>query len=373
MGVKIVAVGMVTALGLDWETSCAASRAGILRASVLDHFPFQTEQIGEPQFARGHQVDLLAKGFEGYGRLLRLLAGAMREIYLRFVAHPDTLRGAAVYLSLPDPVRSQPQIERDSFDDTELDPSPDDWALRLTTQASRLAGWPQAPRLQGLSVAGHAGFAQVLQRAIAALDSGKADSCIVGGVDSLLDEDTLTWLLKTNRLKHPAHAAGLMPGEGAALFLLTTSANALLEICSLEAVNLGEESQTFMDDKAANGSGLWRTVRTLSSWNSQRRSSKPIRVSLTSDHNGEVYRARELGGFLVRCRGEIQIENDLPVVLPAISFGDTGAASGAIGMAVSARSLSRGYLPPIHNIVLSTSDGPLRGAILLRGVNHGGS
>jgi len=372
MSVKIVAVGMVTALGLDWETSCAASRAGILRASVLDHFPFQTEQIGEPQFARGHQVDLLAKGFEGYGRLLRLLAGAMREIHARCDKHPETLRGAAVYLSLPDPTRSQPQFESATFDENELHLSLDDWALRLTTQASRLAGWPEPSRLEGLSVAGHAGFAQVLQRAIADLESGKVDSCIVGGVDSLLDEDTLTWLLNTDRLKHPAHAAGLMPGEGAALFLLSSSAKALPEICSLEAVNVGEESQTFMDDKAANGSGLWRTVRTLTSLTSQGNSSKPIRVWLTSDHNGEVYRARELGGFLVRCRGEIQIENDLPVVLPALSFGDTAAASGAIGMAVSSRALSRRYLPPIHNIVLSTSDGPLRGAILLRGVNHGG-
>lgn len=371
MGARIAAVGMVTALGLDWETSCAASRAGILRACVLDHFPFQTEEIGDPQFAKGHQVELLAKGFEGFGRLARLLAGAMRDLHSRVAEFPEVLRASGVYLSLPDPARNRQPDESPDMEKADVPPSPRDLAVRLVTQASRFARWSHAPKLEALSLAGHAGFAQVLHQAVADLNSGKTAACIVGGVDSLLDEDTLTWLLRSDRLKHPAHAAGLMPGEGAAIFLLTGRANSLPEICSIESVNLGEDSKTLMEDKTSDGGGLWRTVRNLQSWASLRSSPEPLRLSFTSDHNGEVYRARELGGFLVRCGGQIKMDSELPVSLPAISFGDTAAASGALGAAVAARSMARGYTRSDHNIVLSTSDGSQRGAILLRRADNG--
>jgi 3-oxoacyl-[acyl-carrier-protein] synthase-1 len=370
MSVSVVAAGMVTVLGLDWETSCAASRAGIRRASKLDYFPFQTAEIGEPQFAIGHQVDLLTKGFEGFGRLVRLLAGAMRDIYRRITPHADLLRDSGLYLSMPDPERIRQAASIRELEDGESDlPSPPrDLAARLVVQSCQLARWPHELRVQAMSLVGHAGFADVLQRAMDDLKSGRVTTCLVGGVDSLLDEDTLTWLLNSDRLKHPAHAAGFMPGEGCAVLLLSDRATAQSEICSLEAVTVGQESLTLLDDESADGIGLWRTAQGLISDRRPERSRAP---ALISDHNGEVYRAREFGGMLVRFRNRTGIEPHISY--PAVSFGDTFAASGALSMATAAHSFARRYANAASNIVLSTSDGPARGAILLAGNAYGGA
>src|SRR5690349_973039 len=93
----ISAVGMVSALGLDWETSCSAARAGLLRAAAVD-FRVQAGDPWEVMFATAHEVSLLTYGFEGDGRLLRLLTGAFRDLAKNA---PFQTGPTPVFLSVP--------------------------------------------------------------------------------------------------------------------------------------------------------------------------------------------------------------------------------------------------------------------------------
>ena len=380
MGVNVIRVGMVTALGLDWHSSCAAARAGIRHAAPLDYFRFQTAEYEERAFVTGHPIDLLTRGFEGFGRLARLLAATMRDLSL----HPETRHRTAndsertpalettapFYLSIPDPERAGPLEIPEPGEGEEPPPPPTtaEIAARLATAAAGIAQWPTAPPVAAVSTAGHAGFAEVLDRAIADISSGSCAAAIAGGVDSLLDEDTLRWLAVSDRLKHPGIAVGAVPGEGCALLLLSRAPDDAL--CSVEAVNLAAEKQTVLARRHSDGAGLWQAAAPLFA----AALAAGDAPSLTSDHNGELYRAREFGGLLLHRRSLYPAAQDPPVVMPAVSFGDTGAASGALAAAYAAHSFTRRYAKAPVNLVLSTSDGPPRGAILLRaanGRNHG--
>src|SRR5215213_5861605 len=66
----VTGLGMVSGLGLDVETSCAAARAGFSGAAQLS-FTLINPLTNDPEPVIGHQVPFTV-GFEGFGRLLRL-------------------------------------------------------------------------------------------------------------------------------------------------------------------------------------------------------------------------------------------------------------------------------------------------------------
>src|SRR5258707_961848 len=98
MKISITAVGMVSALGLDWETSCAAARAGISRSESVNYYKVQAGDPWEVVPVVAHQVEILTQGFEGQGRLLRLLSGAFADLRSKVPPNPGEL---PVFLSLP--------------------------------------------------------------------------------------------------------------------------------------------------------------------------------------------------------------------------------------------------------------------------------
>ncbi len=77
---NIAGIGLVSALGCDAATSCAAARAGLVRSRVLDNFALRSAVDGEAEPVIGHPVSLLTRGFEGDARLMRLLQGALTDL-----------------------------------------------------------------------------------------------------------------------------------------------------------------------------------------------------------------------------------------------------------------------------------------------------
>ena len=75
--VVITGRGMVSSLGLDFYTSCAAARADITRSKELDYYKFCSLETGLVENAMGHPVSILTDGFEGNIRLVRLFVGAL--------------------------------------------------------------------------------------------------------------------------------------------------------------------------------------------------------------------------------------------------------------------------------------------------------
>ena len=85
-----------------------------------------------------------------------------------------------------------------------------------------------------------------------------------------------------------------------------------------------------------------------------------------SDLNGETYRAHEWGGVLVRLK-ETQgnLLDSLQHWCPALGFGDTGAASGAVSVCVANAAFERGYAPALDAVILSAADDGQRSVMCL--------
>jgi len=362
MNLNISAVGMVSALGLDWETSCAASRAGISQSAAINYYRVQAGDPWEVQFVTAHQATLLTQGFEGDGRLLRLLGGAFADLRRRAPANVGEL---PVFLSLPGP--SGATLDDDAVEDDTGEPSParttDERADDLLNRAAQLGKWQGRVRLAGVSTAGHTGFAEALQSCFSALTDQGLDSALVGAVDSLLDDETLGSLNDAKRLKHPAAPTGLVPGEAAVIFSVSRASIREQDVlCTVNALDFADQDQHFESDNAPNGKGLSAAIIQVAQREKWPGSDSPW---ILSDHNGEGYRAGDWGHTVHRLVGQDPAFAETHISFPAVSFGDTRAASGSVAAACAVAAWKRGYAPAARCCIVSSSDAGRRAAFLV--------
>jgi 3-oxoacyl-[acyl-carrier-protein] synthase I len=375
--VVLTGCGLVTALGLDAANACAAARAGILRAAQLDAYPIRSLADGSVSGAVGHAVPLLTEGFEGEARLIRLLQGGFEDLARQCPEAPWKRKRTAFYLSVPDIHRlfSGAELVADDAARKEMreaakaagNTSPGEArAARLLSEGARMAKWPGRPELKWCADSGNTGVAEAILRASDDLRAGACEVGIVGGVDSLLDEDTLFWLEQTGRLKTPNLATGLQPGEAGGFLVFekapVASAQNRRTLTRLETVCLGMEAHPLVSGEPPSGVGLAEVVyraATTTPWGRQR----PF--WLIHDLNGESYRAQEWGGALFRLAARERALAEPKVWLSAASFGDTGAATGVVQACMALRAFERSYAPAGFAGMVSTASGGRRGCFVL--------
>jgi 3-oxoacyl-[acyl-carrier-protein] synthase I len=182
-------------------------------------------------------------------------------------------------------------------------------------------------------------------------------------VDSYLDGFTLEWLVSLGRLRSDANPVGLAPGESAVALLLSgPDAPQLSEGTRITVIGcaLGSEERT--DGVRSTGAALAAVITDALT---QAGLGAPFRGDLFTDLNGEAWRAHEFGGAQVRVAR--QLLGDVRTHLCAASVGETGAASGALNIALGTRALERNYaLGSSVLVVASSYDGDVAGAILQR-------
>ncbi len=377
MEMSIISVGMVSSLGLDWKTCCAAARSGIMRAQGLQHYRVQVTDAFDIRLAVGHQVELLTRGFEGNGRLLRLLVGAFRDL-LKNV--PDTSSDFGrhsvelpVYLAVPDENRTGTNLalmlNQDDRGNAGSNIGEDNSGSQepslksnLLGEAVRTAQWPWPVRFEAQCKSGPVALIQLLEQCSRDMDEGKCEQAIVGAVDSLLDDDTLAWLQKTGRLKTGAVPSGLMPGEAAVLFLLDRHDSSGAGMGRFQSISLDFESLSMSTGQWSRGATLTRVVRKAGERVGWPACSAPW---LIADQNGESYNANEWGCAVQKL---VSINNafaDLYLSLPVMSFGDTGCARLAVGTAYALAAWRRGYAHCGRCCLVGISDEGHRGAAIL--------
>ena len=225
MNVVVTGCGLVSSLGLDVANCCAAGRAGILRTGRLDWFPVRDPEDGEIDGVVGHAVPFLTHGFEGDPRLMRLLQGGFGDLLVQTPDAPWTSRHTALYLSVPDCRRAYTGIDLIAHDENrqlleaeakqaENAPRDENWVKEICEKSARLAGWRGDLDVRFVASGGLSGFSETLGRALDDLRSKRTEIAIVGGVDSLLEEETLWWLERTGRLKPRLGPPGCSPGRG---------------------------------------------------------------------------------------------------------------------------------------------------------------
>ena len=371
----IAAHSLVTSLGGDAATSCAAARAGLVRTHVIEGLRFISSVDGEPTPVIVHAAPLITHGFEGTARLERLLASALTELKPLL---PETLANESsigFYLSLPSLDRTLTGLDLIANDETKagyaelaegLDEEPIDtgFAHRLMANAASQAGFKMAPDLRHVSFAGHAGGVHCMAAAADDLAQQRVSMAIVGGLDSLLDEATLEWLHGASRLKLADMPVGLRPGEACALLALVHPSQAGAVASPFEVVHMGtaSEDRTLLSGATSVGITLAEVLEAAAEpagW----RDATP--AWLVCDHNGETYRANEWGHALVRLRAQHPALDAAQLWMPAESFGDTGSASALVSVCVALAAFERNYAPASRAVIVSASESQMRAALVL--------
>ena len=343
----ITGLGMVSSLGFDAPTCCAAARASLSRAANSADYVVLGDE-GEDVGVVCHALPFGSTGFEGEVRLARLVELAWADLLAR---SPWLMQAEAikVYLAMPDLNRGGLAVE--------------DPAARVEAEHRTAAWWQQLRAADGRSLlplrlsrhTGPTGLVQAIEAAQADLASGTVTAAVVGAVDSLLDEATLQWLESTDRLKSIDCPMGLQPGEGAAFLVLQSDRHAASgdPIASLLGIGRGHESHPRGAERSPSGVGLAQGIHGALVAGSI----VDQRFWCIGDQNGEYRRAMEWGCAQVLLDSTGVGQRMAPNAwTPAAAFGDTGAAASAMAICIAGIAMKRRYAPAELAIVTASSD-----------------
>jgi 3-oxoacyl-[acyl-carrier-protein] synthase-1 len=221
----------------------------------------------------------------------------------------------------------------------------------------------------GLWTEGRAGFFSALAQATELLRSRRYSRVLVGAVDSMCDVSSLRHLSRKDRIQGRTQRDGIIPGEGAGFFLLTSAA--ALDIWGAKprgwvvAHALAEERHHFRQEEPNLADGLTEAFRELRlhSMLGGRRVDE-----ILSCQTGEGFWAREFQWASLR--NASLMPEPLVVRLTAEAMGDAGASAGAMGVGLALHQVGR--LEPAHGhiarvLVYGCSDTGRVGACVIEG------
>ena len=363
----VTAIGMTTSLGLNSRDACAAARAGLVRLTEIDTLNAAIDPIlakedldGLPPFV-GHVAPVVGAGCSGVAKLLALSSPALAEIVERVDLQPDGWARTGLCVNVSDAFFERRFAEAPEGVDEEPPPTYESrWKHTVAALPSRLQAAlnrPVPPEAVVVFPGGHVGIVATLRHAATMIRSGLVDRCIVGGVDSCVQPVGLQAYAKAGVLKSGTNPSGFFPGEAAAYFLLeqATSGTSGLRIAGTA---LTSDAPSLSTEATPCGQGYSDAIAEVLG---DSRSLPPLVIA---DLNGTEGRAADWGHALVRLRSMFG-EYAFDTWLPAQSFGETGAASGAIAVCVAHRARERGYMPGSTVVVTLASEDGRRGAILL--------
>ncbi|NMO13557.1 hypothetical protein HPC49_00505 [Pyxidicoccus fallax] len=347
--VPLTGIGMMTSVGFGAYPACAALRAGIVRMVELDA---SQKAAGHPDWKPplvGSPMKGLTDGYFGLGRWTRMAVDALRDLMVNARLSGAELEQSGIFLGLPAGTWSSSPERHQQF-------------------ATRIAQWLQLPGLQScirFYPEGHASALKALQEAVAQIHQGRLTRAVIGGVDSLVDQERLASLLTGGRLKTDENPVGLIPGEASAFFLVESPRHARRRkaevLAWLEAARIAHEPVSPASKQPCNGLGLGQAVSATLTGLADHGAATGL---IICDLNGELYRAEEFSKMAPRSLHRLQ--QSWRLWHPADCIGDTGAASAAISVCVGARALARGYARTDGVLVCASSDEGLRGSMYLR-------
>jgi 3-oxoacyl-[acyl-carrier-protein] synthase-1 len=341
--VFITGLGANTPVGRSAWASAAAVRAGI---SGFTQHPFMIDTAGEPM--RAAIAPWLDIGLTGVDRFEALLFPAIDEALSVLPSPPASPSRWAIALGLPSP---RPGLA-------------DNIGTELTSRLRRR--YRSVFGSEAVFAAGHAGGLLGLQAACRKLAHGALDACVVAGVESWLEPETLEWLEQCDQL-HGAgplnNAWGFVPGEaGAALLLVREHAArtwGLEPLAAVLGVGSAHEPKRIKTETVCIGEGLTEAFRAALA-------KLPAGSKVTDiycDMNGEAYRADEFGFTALRTKEHFESASDF--VAPADCWGDVSAAGGLLHAALACAAARKGYAAGSLALVWASAEMGERAAALL--------
>ncbi|RWO43353.1 beta-ketoacyl synthase N-terminal-like domain-containing protein [Mesorhizobium sp.] len=330
----IVSVGMVTAVGLDAPSSCAAMRAR------LDGFQ-ETRFSAPGGWLVGAPVPL-PRGWIGQKRLAHLLAAAIGEA---LDGTPDARDQSSVILCLP---------ERDRVG------SPVGDAAKLVAQVSRISETELAGRTKIVTHGRPSGHV-ALEQARRMLGSGAAKYVMIAGVDSYLTTGATAHYLSRRRLLTTGNPDGFIPGEAAGAVICVRSSGKGLQLLGL---GLSREPGSIYNsaDIPMRGDGMTSAYNTALQQTGIELNQLGYRIA---DLIGEQFWFKQSALANLRLlRGRHDFQD---IWSPAESIGNIGAAVGPVMLGVAFTAALKGYAAGDPVLVeASNDDGGCAAAVFAR-------
>ena len=336
----IRAAGMVTPVGLDADSSCAAMRAR------LDGF-CETRFIGPGgDWLIGAPVPL-PRNWIGQMRMARLLAGAIVEIFRKV---PEAEGATALILCLAEETRPGRPV-RDT--------------AGLVKQVAEIAGLVPSTRIQVVAHGRPSGFAALLQAR--RLMAEGMPNVIIAGVDSYLTTVSVAHYLAEERLLTSANANGFIPGEAAAAILCTTGRGRL----ALTGLGLAREA-AFIYNGQGEEPGEHKPLRGDGMTQAYRLALDEAAVDLAhveyriSDLIGESYWFKQSALAHMRLeRGRKEFQD---IWSPGENVGNIGAAVVPLMLGMALAAAEKGYAMGSPVLIEASGDDGACGAAVLQEV-----
>ena len=376
-GCAITEISLVTALGLDAENACAAARAGLSRLKPLDVKNFVEEARWDGEAIYGHCIPTLGHGFVGKGKVTLLGEFGLRNLMARAGQAVIDPARTGVYLYLSDYGVIAEANRRDN-DETGIDgPDADKsiqnaWARQgedILRSICHRSGLDVDPAICQVSFGDHAGILKVIDAASVALLNGDFDSCIVGAVDSKVEPQYLEAAADLLMLRTENYPAGFLAGEAAGFMLLQREDNSHRGPNSvrISKIELGDDGVSYLGETKPIGAELARVILDVCSQDGSQTPEVP--GVMIGDLNGWEARSADWGNAVIRLMPAFDL-SQVPVWLPAISFGETGAASGLVAIAMAMAAHRRGYAPSGSTVIWLASLTGERGAVKLESYDY---
>lgn len=341
--VFVAALGASTPLGRDAWASAAAVRAGI--SAFVEH-PYMIDSAGVPM--RVAVAPWLDPALGGSERFQALLFPAIKQALAPLEAHVGRSLRVALSLGLPAP---RPGLDANL-----------ERALALAMRdhfPGRFAALASFP-------VGHAGGLLALDAALVSLARSAFDVCVVAGVDSYIEPETLEWL-ETQEQLHSAgtlnNAWGFIPGEAAGALLLVRRETAeqlgLTSLARVLGVGKATEANRIKTATVCIGEGLTTAFRSALVHLPPGHTISDVYC----DMNGEPYRADEYGFCALRTKEAFEAVSEF--VAPADCWGDVAAAGGPLHVMLAAVAGAKSYAKGALAMAWSSAEGGERCAALL--------
>lgn len=337
----LVGSGMVTAVGLDAPSACAAIRCAI------NNFTETRFMDSGGEWIIGSQVPL-EQPWRGVPKLLHMIVPAIRECLeqaqeIDYLVRPERI-GLLLCLAEKDRPGRLPGLDADFLRSVEAE-----LGVRFHSTSGVLA----KGRIAG---------ALALLEARRLLYEERLSFVLIAGVDSFLIASTLAAYEKADRLLTSQNSNGFIPGEGAAAVLVglpgaTKHADDLL--CT--GIGLGHEGATITSELPLRADGLVQAFRAALADAQVNLADLDFRIT---DLNGEQYMFKEAALALtrtLRARKEI-----VELWHAADCIGEVGAAAAPAALAVALAAARKGYTAGRGPLCHFSSDDGQRIALVLQ-------
>ncbi len=355
---SVVGTGLVCAVGWDADTACASIRVGFNRLNPVSYFEVDDEDSIFPAKLMVANLEGLTDGYSLLATWVRMMQLATTDLVRKQPQQTLDAQHLAIVLITP-PMEDFERLGADEGIE------PDTVRDSLADAFHTAIALPVAPERIHCVCQGSAGIASALQQASALLSEPEIEQVMVIGVDCFVDPTSLAWLLEHERLKTEDNPVGITPGEACAAILLQRATKLTPPaLGSIIQISQAQEDNHLYTEETNIGKGLSHAVKQLTNT-----LPAPFKGHIISDHNGEEWKAMELGSMISECNH--CIDNQSEFLYPLVSTGEIGASYGPLAICLAAHTFSRGYNQTNQTLILASNDRGLTAAVLFNG-NTGG-